>query len=103
LTILIGESDQWHGHPLYQQIVYKAREAGLAGATVTRGLMGFGAHRRIHGAHVVVLSEDLPVSITIVDNAERIAAFLPILEELVTEGLVVTSDVQVEFYRHNNH
>ncbi len=95
LTILIGESDQWHHKPLYTEIVHRAQEAGLAGATVLRGVEGFGASRHLHTSRILSLSEDLPVAIVIVDTAERIDAFLPQLDELVSEGLVMTDDVTV--------
>jgi len=98
LTVYIGESDHWHGKPLYAEIVEKAREFGLAGATVTRGIMGFGANSRIHTTAILRLSEDLPVVIQIFDRPERIDAFVQILDEMVGEGLVVTWDVNVERY-----
>src|SRR5207247_8480225 len=101
LTIFIGEGDHWHGKPLYQAIVMKARESGLAGATVTRGLMGFGANSRVHTASILRLSEDLPMVIQIVDTPERIDAFLPVLDEMVDEGIVVTWDVVIEKYTHS--
>lgn len=95
LTILIGESDQWHHKPLYTEIVHRAQKAGLAGATVLRGVEGFGASRHLHTSRILSLSEDLPVAIVIVDTAERIDGFLPQLDELVTEGLVTSDDVTV--------
>jgi PII-like signaling protein len=101
LRIYVGESDHWHGKPLYAAIVEKAREAGLAGATVTRGVMGFGANSRIHSASILRLSEDLPVVIDIVDAPERIEKFLPMLDEMVDEGMVITWDVVVEKYVHS--
>ncbi len=100
LIIFIGESDHHKQKPLYTAIVELAREKGLAGATVTRGIMGFGATSRAHTASILRLSEDLPVRIEIFDKPERIDAFLPFLNEMVTEGLVVTFDVNVEMYRH---
>lgn len=100
LAIYIGESDHWHGRPLHVAIVEAARKAGLAGATVTRGLMGYGAKSRIHTAAILRLSEDLPLCVTIVDRPERIAEFLPLLDDMIQEGLVATWDVQVEIYRH---
>ena len=99
VRIFIGENDQWHGKPLYEAIVMRAREAGLAGATVLRGLMGFGAKSRIHTAKVLRLSEDLPIVVEIVDRADRIEAFLPALEEMVADGLVTLERVQVITYR----
>jgi hypothetical protein len=99
LRIFVGESDRVEGRPLYEVIVLKAREAGLAGATVFRGLMGFGAHSRLHTAKVLRLSEDLPVLIEIVDRPDRIEAFLPQLDVLVREGMVTTEKVQIIAYR----
>ncbi len=99
LRILIGENDRWHGKPLYEAIVSRAREAGLAGATVLRGLMGFGAASRIHTAKVLRLSEDLPIVVEIVDRSERIAEFLPVLDEMVVDGLVTLERAQVITYR----
>lgn len=100
LRIFIGESDHCAGKPLYEAIVLAAREAGLAGATVLRGLEGFGARSRIHTARILRLSEDLPIVVEIVDREERIAAFLPRLDAMVTEGLVTLETVQVLIYRH---
>lgn len=101
LTIYVGESDTWQGKPLYHAIVLKARELGLAGATVYRGIEGFGANSRVHTARVLELSSDLPVVIEIIDNAERLHALLPFLDEAVREGLVVLEDVEVVAYRRN--
>jgi PII-like signaling protein len=98
LTILVGETDQWHHRPLYVEIVHRAHAAGLAGASVFRGLEGFGASSHIHTSRILSLSEDLPLSIVIVDAEERIAAFLPQLDELISEGLVVVDDVTVVRY-----
>jgi len=99
LRIFIGENDRWHGKPLYEAIVSRAREAGLAGATVLRGLMGYGAASRIHTAKVLRLSEDLPIVVEIVDHSDRIAAFLPALDEMVVDGLVTLERAQVITYR----
>ena len=99
LRIFIGESDRWRGKPLYEVIILKAREIGIAGATMTRGMMGYGAASRIHTAKILRLSEDLPVVIEIVDSPEKIAAFLPIIEEMVQEGLVTVENVRVLQYR----
>src|SRR5207237_2699418 len=88
LRIFIGESDRWHHQPLYEAIVLRARELHLAGATVLRGPMGFGAHSRLHTVKVLRLSEDLPVIIEIVDSKDKIDAFLPHIDEMVREGLV---------------
>jgi len=100
LRIFVGESDRWGGRALWEAILLAAREEGLAGATVLRGLAGFGGHSRIHTARILRLSEDLPIAIEIVDREERIAAFLPRLDELVDEGLVTLDRVQVLIYRH---
>lgn len=99
LRIFIGESDQWHGQPLYEAIVLKAREAGLAGATMLRGLMGYGANSRIHTAKLLRLSEDLPVIVEIVDSEEKITNFLPMIDGMVQEGLVTLEDIKVIQYR----
>lgn len=99
LRVFIGESDTWHGEPLYRAIVLRARDTGLAGATVLRGIEGFGAHSRLHTARILRLSEDLPVVVEIVDTPEKIAAFLPILDEMVSEGLVTTQQLDVIAYR----
>jgi len=101
LRIFIGESDRWQGKPLYQAIVLKVREAGLAGATVLRGLEGFGAHSRIHTARILRLSEDLPIVVEIVDREDRIRELIPALDEMVSEGLMTLESVQVVMYRHN--
>ena len=86
LRIFVGESDRWHGKPLYQAIVERVRKEGLAGATVFRGIEGFGADSRLHTARILRLSEDLPVLIEIVDSAEQIERILPALDEMVGEG-----------------
>ena len=98
LTIFLGESDQWHHRPLYSEIVHRAHAAGLAGASVLRGVEGFGAGSRVHTARLVSLSDDLPVVVVIVDAADRITAFLPQLDELVTSGLVIVEPVSVIKY-----
>jgi uncharacterized protein len=98
LTIFVGESDQYHHHPIYSEIVHRAHSAGLAGATVLRGIEGFGASSHIHTTRILSLSQDLPVAIIIVDERERIDAFLPQLDDLVTEGLVIIDDVEVIRY-----
>ena len=100
LRIFVGESDHWQGKPLHEQIVRRARELGLAGATVLRGLAGFGAHSRMHTAKILRLSEDLPLVIEIVDNAERIQPFLPELDRMVDEGLITLEDVHIVAHRH---
>ena len=99
VRIFIGESDRWDGAPLYEAIVQCAREKGLAGATVVRGIEGFGAHNLIHTARILRLSEDLPIVIEIVDQKEKIEAFLPELDSMIPEGLVTLEPVQVILYR----
>lgn len=99
VRIFIGESDRWEGAPLYESIVQRAREKGLAGATVLRGVEGFGAHNLIHTARIVRLAEDLPMVIEIVDQREKIEAFLPELDAMIPEGLVTLEPVQVILYR----
>ncbi len=99
LRIFIGESDHWGGVPLSEAIVRRAREAGLAGATVLRGLEGFGAHSRIHTTKILRLSEDLPIIIEIVDRPEQIEAFLPTLDEMVREGMMTLERVRIIAYR----
>ena len=99
LRVFVGESDR-HGYlPLYEAIVSKARETGLAGATVLRGVMGFGRHSVMHTAKILRLSEDLPMIVEIVDDLEKIEAFLPILDTMVPEGLVTLEQVRVIHYR----
>ncbi|MER6081122.1 DUF190 domain-containing protein [Streptomyces sp. NPDC001833] len=95
LTVYIGEDDIWHHRPLYTEIVHRAHAAGLAGASVFRGIEGFGASSRIHTSRLLSLSEDLPVAVVVVDTEERVRAFLPQLDELVTEGLVTLDDCEV--------
>jgi PII-like signaling protein len=99
LRIFIGESDKWQGRPLHEAIVLEAKRQGLAGATVFKGVMGFGAYSRIHSAKVLQLSEDLPLMIEIVDSEEKIRAFLPLLDTMVREGLVTLERVEVIRYR----
>ena len=99
LRIFVGESDQWHGQPLYEAIVRKARELHLAGATVLRGPMGFGAHSRLHTTKVLRLSQDLAMIVEIVDRRENIDRLLPFVDEVVREGLVTLERVDVIWYR----
>ncbi len=99
LRIFIGESDRWERKPLYEAIVLAAREADLAGATVLRGLMGYGRHSRIHTAKILRLSEDLPIVIEIADRTDKIEAFLPTVDRMVNEGLVTLEKVRVLRYR----
>ena len=99
LRIFIGESDRWEHKPLYEAIVLRARELHLAGATVTRGLMGFGQASRLHTAKILRLSMDLPLVIEIVDSEEKTDAFLPGLEKMIGGGLVTLEKVKVVAYR----
>jgi PII-like signaling protein len=103
LTVFLGEDDTWHHKPLYHEIVSRAHHAGLAGASVLRGIEGYGASSRIHTSRLLSLSEDLPLAVIIVDQEDRIRAFLPQLDELVSEGLVILDPVEVIRYvgRHN--
>lgn len=99
LRIFVGESDRHEGVPLYEWIVRKAREQGVAGATVLRGLEGFGAHSRLHTAKILRLSTDLPIVIEIIDTEEKIEAFLPTVDDAIAEGLATLEKVEVRFYR----
>jgi uncharacterized protein len=99
LRIFLGESDRHDGDPLYETVVLKAREAGLAGATVLRGAMSFGASSRLHTSKILRLSADLPLVIEIVDTEEKINAFLPTLNALIGGGLVTLEKVRVIHYR----
>ena len=99
LRIFVGDSDRYQGRPLYEALMLKAREVGLAGATVIRGVAGFGAHSRIHTAKILRLSADLPVVVEIADEESKIRAFLPWVEKMVQEGLVTLERVQVFLYR----
>ena len=98
VTVFIGEDDRYHHRPLFTEIVHRAHAAGLAGASVVRGCEGFGASSRIHTSRLVSLSEDLPVIVIIIDEPAKVRAFLPQLEELVQEGLVVLDEVEVVRY-----
>ena len=99
VRIFIGESDQWRGKPLYEAIILEARERGIAGATMLRGLMGYGAASRIHTAKILRLSEDLPIVVEIVDGEDKIAAFLPVVQEMVQDGLITLENVRVLQYQ----
>jgi PII-like signaling protein len=101
LRIFIGESDRWDHKPLFESIVLKARELGLAGATVLRGAMGFGASSHLHTTKILRLSMDLPIVIEIIDTEEKINLLIPHLDEMVLEGLVTIEDVRVIKYRAN--
>ena len=101
LRVFIGQTDSYNGKPLYEQIVLKARELNLAGATVVRGVMGFGADSRMHTAKILRLSEDLPIIIEIVDTEENLQKLQPFLDETVEEGLITLEKVKVIKYRHS--
>jgi PII-like signaling protein len=98
MTVFISENAQYHRRPLYTEIVHRAHDAGLAGATVLRGAEGFGASSRIHTSRILSLSEDLPALVLIVDAPEKIRAFLPRIEDLVVEGLIILDEVEVVRY-----
>jgi PII-like signaling protein len=98
VTVFVGENDTWHHKPLFSEIVHRAHAAGLAGASVFRGVEGFGASSLIHTSRLLSLSEDLPVAIVIVDTEDRVRAFLPQLDQLVGEGLVILDEVEVIRY-----
>lgn len=95
LTVLVGEDDQWHHHPVYHEVVRRAHAAGLAGATVFRGVEGYGARNHIHTTRILSLSEDLPVAVVIVDTEERLREFVTGLRELRIEGLATLEPVEV--------
>ena len=99
LRIFIGEADKYEGKPLYEWIIQKARESGLAGTTVIRGIEGFGASSRIHTAKILRLSEDMPIVIEIVDILEKIESFIPLIDVAIREGLVTVEKVEIRFYR----
>ena len=99
LRIYVGESDRWHGKPLYEEIVRLARAEGMAGATVLRGLEGFGADSHLHTARILRLSEDLPLVIEMVDTEERIDAILPLLDPMILEGMITVERVHIVSYR----
>lgn len=95
LTIMVGESDQFHGRPVYTEVVHRAHRAGLAGASVFRGIEGFGRSQHVHTTRLLSLSEDLPVLVVVVDAEDKVRAFLPGLEDLAIEGLVMIEPVEV--------
>ncbi len=99
LRIFIGESDKYQGQPLYEWLVIQARDYGLAGATVLRGLMGYGAHSRIHTFKIARLSEDLPVVVEMVDTQEKLEGFLAVVDSAIAEGLVTLEKARVRLYR----
>jgi hypothetical protein len=102
LRIYIGQDDRWEGKPLYEQLVLKIRERHAAGATVHKGMMGYGATQRMHPAGRLGLSRDLPIMLTVVDSDENIQSLLPLIDSMVLEGLVVISDVDVIKYEHGS-
>lgn len=102
LRIYIGQDDQWEGKPLYEAIVMKLRQMDVAGATVYKGVMGYGAQQRMHKSGFLGLSRDLPVMLTVVDKEEKIRDILPTLDEMVSEGLLVLSDVEIIKYAHTH-
>jgi PII-like signaling protein len=99
VRIFIGESDHWEGRPLYQAIVQRLRELGIAGCTVLRGIEGYGAHARLHTARILRLSEDLPIVIEAVDREDRLRAVLPEIDAMVGDGLITLEHVEVLAYR----
>ncbi len=99
LRIFIGELDKYRAIPLYEWILQKARETGMAGATVLRGMQGFGAHSRIHTAKILRLSHNLPIVIEIVDTPEKIENFISIIDPVIEEGLMTTEKANIRFYR----
>ena len=101
LRIFVNESDRWEGRPLYEMIVRAAKEKGLAGATVLRGIEGYGISGRVHSVKVLHLSEDVPIVVEIIDTAERIAVFLPVLDKMVAEGAVTIEKVHMVVYRRD--
>ena len=101
LRIFIGETDQWEHKPLYEEIVRAARSRGLAGATVIRGIEGFGAKSHLHTARILRLSEDLPLIIEIVDTAEKVDAFVEEIDHMISDGMVTVERVEVRAYRAN--
>lgn len=102
LRIHFGEDDKWQGKPLYQAIVEKCRELDIAGATVYRGIEGYGASTFIHRKHALSFSRDLPVMVAVIDSNENINKLLPVLESMVDEGLIALSDVEVIKYVHQS-
>lgn len=99
LRIYIGDNDRWHGRPLYHAIVERMRQEGLAGATVLRGIEGFGAKQHFHTSRILRLSEDLPLLIEAVDSEQKIRAILPLMDEMVGDGLITLEKVEVIAYR----
>jgi hypothetical protein len=102
LRIYIGQDDKWEDKPLYEAIVLRLRQMDVAGATVYKGVMGYGAQQRMHKSSRLGLSRDMPIMITVVDKEEKIRNILPVLDEMVAEGLLVLSDVEVIKYAHTH-
>lgn len=102
VRIFIGESDQWEGRPLYEALVHRAREEGLAGATVLKGIEGYGAGSVVHTTRILRLSQDLPIVVEIVDSAEKVDAFLEVVAVMVQEGLVTSERVEIIRYQTEN-
>lgn len=102
ITVYIGEDDQWHSKPLVNALVERLRAEGFAGVTVTRGVLGFGAHSRIHSANILQLSQDLPLVLKLVDTPERAALALEIFDEMVGEGLITVQDVEIVKYTYGS-
>ena len=103
LRIFIGENDRYNNRPLYEEIVLRARELNCAGATVLKGILGFGANSRLHAAKLLTLSEDLPFVIEIVDTEDKIQKLMPFIDENVTEGLVTMEKMRIIKYRHRKN
>jgi len=99
LRIFIGESDRHDGRLLYEWLVLKAREEGLAGATVIRGMMGYGAHSRMHTFKIERLSQDLPIIVEIVDTREKLESFLTLIDKEIEEGMATLEEIRIHFYR----
>jgi hypothetical protein len=102
LRIYVGQDDEWEGKPLYESIVTRLRQMDIAGATVYKGVMGYGAQQRMHKSGFMGLSRDLPIMITVVDKEEKIRGVIPMLDEMVAEGMLVLSDVEVIKYSHTH-
>jgi len=101
MRIYLGENDRWHDKPLYQALVECMRANNLAGVTVYQGILGYGANRRLHERKTLHLSQDRPIMLSVVDTEEKLQAFLPILDEMFQQGLVVLSDVEIVKYTHD--
>ncbi|OUC92996.1 DUF190 domain-containing protein [Streptosporangium minutum] len=99
LTVFVDDTDTWHHRPMYTEIVHRAHAAGLAGASVFRGMEGFGATQVVHTTRLLSMADDLPVAVVVVDTEEKVRAFLPQLDELLIEGLAVLDEVEVVHYR----